>query len=125
MLKLSARLDDNELTIYLTSSVMREGMKFQNAFNVFCASVMILSANAYATDSLDADYKNMEQMMGAIHLEKKQVESMVEKMVASGRINSEDAAKAKRELASMNDNDLENLKNKAIAEIKDKRLLDH
>ena len=37
-----------------------------------------------------------------------------------------DASKAKRELASMNDNDLENLKTKAIAEVKDKHLLnDH
>lgn len=86
---------------------------------------MIASSSTFATDQLDAEYKNMEQMMGAIRLEKKQVESMVDKMVASGRINAEDAAKAKRELASMNDNDLENLKNKAIAEVKDKRLLDH
>lgn len=100
-------------------------MKFQSSLKVFCASLLIACSSAFATDQLDAEYKNMEQMMGAIRLEKKQVESMVDKMVASGRINAEDAAKAKRELASMNDNDLENLKNKAIAEVKDKRLLDH
>ncbi len=100
-------------------------MKFQSSLKVFCASLLIVSSSTFATDQLDAEYKNMEQMMGAIRLEKKQVESMVDKMVASGRINAEDAAKAKRELASMNDNDLENLKNKAIAEVKDKRLLDH
>jgi len=100
-------------------------MKLHSSLKVFCVSLMIASSATFATDQLDAEYKNMEQMMGAIRLEKKQVESMVDKMVASGRINAEDAAKAKRELASMNDNDLENLKNKAIAEVKDKRLLDH
>jgi len=100
-------------------------MKLHSSLKVFCVSLMIASSSTFATDQLDAEYKNMEQMMGAIRLEKKQVESMVDKMVASGRINAEDAAKAKRELASMNDNDLDNLKNKAIAEVKDKRLLDH
>lgn len=78
-----------------------------------------------AEDKMEAEYKNMEQMMGAVHLEKKQVESMLDKMVASGRFSAEDVSKAKRELASMNDNDLENLKTKAIAEVKNKKLLDH
>lgn len=101
-----------------------------NSLKLFClsSSLFVLSLSAFpvlAADQLDNDYKNMEQMMGSIRLEKKQVESMVDKLVASGRINPEEAAKAKRELASMNDNDLENLKNKAIAEVKDKRLLDH
>ena len=87
-----------------------------------------LSSSFAASDSKDSveEYKNMEQVMGSIKLEKKQVESMVDKMVASGRISADDASKAKRELASMNDNDFENLKTKAIAEVKDKHLLnDH
>jgi hypothetical protein len=88
-------------------------------------SVSAIPSATLAADQPDADYKNMEQMIGSIRLEKKQVESMVDKMVASGRINAEDAAKAKRELASMNDNDLESLKVKAIAQVKDKHLLDH
>jgi len=99
-------------------------MKLHSSLQIFCVSLLIATSSSFATDQLDSEYKNMEQMMGAIRLEKKQVESMVDKMVASGRINAEDAAKAKRELASMNDNDLENLKNKAVAEVKDKRLLD-
>lgn len=73
----------------------------------------------------DIEYKNMEQMMGSIRLEKKQVESMLEKMVVSGRISVEEGAKAKRALASMKENDLENLKTQAIAEVKSKKLLDH
>lgn len=101
-------------------------MNLKNPLKVLCCSFMLVSSvPAFADDQAGPDYKNMEQMMGSIRLEKKQVESMVDKLVASGRINAEDAAKAKRELASMNDNDLENLKNKAIAEVKDKHLLDH
>ena len=80
---------------------------------------------SYAADALEDEYKNMEQMMGSIKLEKKQVESMVEKLAQSGRISKEDASKAKREIASLSDNDLENLKNKAVAEVKNKKLLDH
>lgn len=99
-------------------------MKFKNSLKIlFCVTALVSSTAIFAADQME-EYKNMEQMMGAIKLEKKQVESMVDKMVASGRINPEEAAKAKRELASMNDSDLENLKNKAVAEVKDKHLLD-
>ena len=88
--------------------------------------VMGLSiSTTFATDALEDEYKNMEQMMGAIKLEKKQVESMVEQLAQSGRISKEDASKAKREIASLSENDLENLKNKAVAEVKTKKLLDH
>lgn len=73
----------------------------------------------------EAEYKNMEQMMGAIKLEKKQVENMLEKMVNSGRITPEEGQRAKRALASLKEDDLDNLKNKAIAEVKNKKLLDH
>lgn len=75
-------------------------------------------------DQVEAEYKNMEQMMGSIRLEKKQVESMLDKMVISGRISAEEGSKAKREIASMKDDDLENLKTRAIAEVKTRKLLD-
>ena len=105
-------------------------MKLKLIF-IFCMITLVSSFSLYAKDAMDAgdqgetEYKNMEQMMGSLKLEKKQIESMVDKLVASGRINPEEAAKAKRELASMNDNDLENIKTKAMAQVKDKRLLDH
>lgn len=73
----------------------------------------------------EAEYKNMEQMMGSIRLEKKQVESMLDKMVVSGRISPEEGREAKRALASMKENDLENLKTQAIVQVKQKKLLDH
>lgn len=80
---------------------------------------------AMATENPEAEIKNMEQMAASIHLEKKQVESMLDKMVVSGRISAEDSVNAKREIASMKDSDLENLKTQAIAVIKSNRSVDH
>lgn len=97
-------------------------------FNSAVLSLMVvMSSFSFSPRILadDIEYKNMEQMMGSIRLEKKQVESMLEKMVISGRISVEEGAKAKRALASMKENDLENLKTQAIAEVKSKKLLDH
>lgn len=88
--------------------------------------VLGLSANTYVYAEDDGgEYKNMEQMMGSIKLEKKQVESMIEKLVVSGRITREEGVEASRALASMKENDLETLKTKAIAEVKSQKLLDH
>jgi hypothetical protein len=88
---------------------------------IITVSMMINSVFAVQTpDQVDGEYKNMEQMMGAIRLEKKQVESILNKMIDSGRISAEEGGKAKREIASIKDNDLENLKIQAIALIKSK-----
>ncbi len=108
-------------------------MKAKFLFNmvVFLAvfSVVLMTSLFTATISQaaadDIEYKNMEQMMGSIRLEKKQVEGMLDKMIVSGRISSEEGTEAKRALASMKENDLENLKAMAIAEVKNKNLLDH
>ncbi|MBC7538192.1 MAG: hypothetical protein H7281_05185 [Bacteriovorax sp.] len=96
-----------------------------NLYSLLSVLVMIsFSSLTIADDQVETEYKNMEQMMGSIRLEKKQVESMLDKMVVSGRITAEEGSKAKREIASLKDNDLENLKTRAIAEVKSKRLLD-
>lgn len=85
-----------------------------------------ISFNLYASEpESDAEYKNMEEMMGSIRLEKKQVESMLDQMMVSGRISTEEGQRAKRAIASMRESDLEKLKIQAIAEVKNKKLLDH
>ena len=96
-----------------------------NALVIFFLIMTIFTSGAKAVDTEEGDYKNMEQMMGAIRLEKKQVESMVDKMVVSGRISPDEGDKAKREIASMKDSDLENLKTQAIAVVNSNKLLDH
>ena len=95
----------------------------------YCLILIVLYS--VSTNSLKAEttepqeYHNMEQMLASLKLEKKQIELMVDKMAESGRITDEEAAKAKRELASFDDGDLNNLKNVAVSEIKTKRMLDH
>jgi polyhydroxyalkanoate synthesis regulator phasin len=96
-----------------------------NLYSLLSIFLMIsFSSLTIADDQVGTEYKNMEQMMGSIRLEKKQVESMLDKMVVSGRITAEEGSIAKREIASLKDNDLENLKTRAIAEVKSKRLLE-
>ena len=80
----------------------------------------VVKSDVYAED---IEYKNMEQMMGSIKLEKQQLEIMVDKMVESGRISAEEAVEAKRALAGMKEDDLEHLKTKAIATVKSQQLL--
>ena len=85
----------------------------------------VISSSVMASENPETEYKNMDQMLSSIHLEKKQVESILDKMVDSGRISAEDSLNAKREIASMKDSDLENLKTQALAAIKNNRSLDH
>ncbi|MDO9182239.1 MAG: hypothetical protein Q7U04_07510 [Bacteriovorax sp.] len=102
-------------------------MKLKGHFILFIFSGFLMTISSSPIKAAEADgieYKNMEQMMGAIRLEKKQIEGMLDKMVKSGRITNEEGTKAKREIASIKDNDLEILKTRAIAEVKSKKLLD-
>jgi hypothetical protein len=91
----------------------------------FFIMACIVSSWVMASENPETEYKSMDQMLTSIHLEKKQVESMLDKMVDSGRISAEDSLHAKREIASMKDSDLENLKTQAIAAIKNNKSLDH
>ena len=79
--------------------------------------------NDDSLDSTQTTFTSPEQYLDSVKLEKKQIENMIDKMVASGRISKEDAQKAKRELASMDDSHLDQLKDKAVNEIKSKNLL--
>lgn len=93
--------------------------------NYFLVLSLLLVCSIKETRADDIEYTNMEQMMDSIKLEKKQVEGMLDKMIVSGRISSEEGVKAKRALASLKEDDLENLKSMAIAQVKSKKMLDH
>lgn len=93
--------------------------KYLSLFIISTLLILVSQTQKLQAEEAKADeYKTMEQMMGAIRLEKKQVESMLDKMVTSGRISKDEAVLAKRELASMKESDLDNLKNSAISQIK-------
>lgn len=70
----------------------------------------------------ETEYHNLEQMLGAIKLEKIQVETMVDTMQSSGRISAEEAERAKREIASVKEEDIEEIKNQALKHIRAKSL---
>lgn len=93
-------------------------------FSVICAAICLASLSSWALAD-EGEYQNMEEMMGSVRLEKKQVEGMLDMMMVSGRITAEEGQRAKRAIASMKETDLENLKTEAIAQVKTKKLLDH
>ena len=88
--------------------------------SIFSSSIF---GNDDSFDSTQSSFTSPEQYLDSVKLEKKQIENMIDKMVASGRISKDDAQKAKRELASMDDGHLDQLKDKAVNEIKAKNLL--
>jgi methyl coenzyme M reductase gamma subunit len=91
---------------------------------LFYVVVASLSWNVNASEFNGVEYNNLDQMMGSIRLEKKQVESMLDKLILSGRLSVDEGNKAKREIASLKDNDLENIKKTAIADVLRKKELD-
>lgn len=63
----------------------------------------------------NVEVKDMGQMLAQINLEKKQMESIVDKLVSSGRLSPTNADKAKREIASVKDDDVEQVKSRMVA----------
>jgi len=119
---------DNRRRVYsylLEGAILMKDLIKDKFRNYLLVLSLLLVSPIYETRADEIEYTNMEQMMGSIKLEKKQVEGMLDKMIVSGRISSEEGVEAKRALASMKENDLENLKAMAIAEVKNKKLLGH
>jgi len=69
----------------------------------------------------DEEIHNMSDMLSRVKLEKKQIEVMVGQLEKSGRLNQEQASKVKRELASVKDEDIEEVKNIAISKFKNNK----
>jgi hypothetical protein len=57
---------------------------------------------------------NSNEMLSSVHLERKQVEKIVDLMVKSGRLTNEEGEKARREIASVKESDIDEIKNEAI-----------
>ena len=100
--------------------------KYSVIFILFIIGVLgIFNAEAESLNENNTEYKNIEQMLVAIHWEKKQIESMIDKMISSGRISSDEGKEAKNSMANIQEKDLEKLKIKLIAEVKAKENLEH
>ncbi len=72
-----------------------------------------LSGAVYSEETVEV--KDMGQMLAQITMEKKQMEIIVDKLVSSGRLSTEYAKKAKREIASVKDEDVKDIKMNIVA----------
>jgi len=61
------------------------------------------------------EVRDMGEMLAQINLEKKQMESIVDKLVTSGRLSPDYGVKAKREIASVKEDDAEMVKLRMVA----------
>ena len=66
------------------------------------------------TEESVKQYHSLDQMLVEVKLEKMQVEAMVETMVKSGRLSDDEGIKARRAIASVQKDDIENIKEQAI-----------
>ncbi|MBC7712725.1 MAG: hypothetical protein H7177_05275 [Rhizobacter sp.] len=62
----------------------------------------------------DSGEKTIDQKLGSLKLEKMQAEAMVATMVRRGHINDGEAARIKREIASVKEQDVEVIKAEAL-----------
>ena len=85
--------------------------------NIMLIFVFSFSSTLFAEEE-NKEYHTLDQMVGAINLEKKQVENMVDTMVKSGRISADEGSRAKREIASVKDEDVETFKLEAVKKLK-------
>lgn len=77
--------------------------------------VLAFYSGASRSDDDGVEVRNMGEMLAQITLEKKQMESIVDKLVDSGRISPDHAVKAKREIASIKEEDAEQVKMRMVS----------
>lgn len=77
-------------------------------FNLIIVGLIVAPIEIMAADGVEVH--NMNEMISNIHLEKKQIEKIVERMVSSGRLTVEEGARVRREIASVTDSDITEVK---------------
>lgn len=78
-------------------------------------SVLTFSAASFAD----------EEAFGSLNLEKKQVETMVDTMVKSGRFSADEGRRAKREIASVQEEDIEGMQAENVARLNSVNYANH
>jgi hypothetical protein len=77
--------------------------------------VLLSTMTSFAWSEEGVEVKDMGQMLAQINLEKKQMENIVDKLVISGRLSPTYADRAKREIASVKEEDAEQVKSRMVA----------
>jgi hypothetical protein len=79
-------------------------------FITISISTTYVCANENNENNENIEVKDMSEMMAQINLEKKQMEDIVNKLVLSGRISKENELMARREIASVKEEDIQEVK---------------
>lgn len=86
--------------------------------NIVITTALLSLVFSRATWSDEAvEVRDMGQMLAQIKLEKKQMDDIVDKLASSGRISPENAVRAKREIASVKEEDAEEVKSHVVSMI--------
>lgn len=80
-------------------------MKFLSSLTI----LLILISGAVQSEET-VEVRDMGQMLAQVKLEKKQMEIIVDKLVSSGRLSPDNAVRAKREIASVKEEDAQQIK---------------
>lgn len=68
-----------------------------------------------------SEEKTIDQMLDSLKIEKMQAELLIETMARRGKLNKDEATKAKREVASVKENDEKVFKAEAIERLSSKK----
>lgn len=79
--------------------------------------ILLLSFVLVSSTQAFADTKSIEQMLSSMKFEKRQAEMMINRLVKSGRLNHDEALRAKREIASVQEESLSEMKSEALENI--------
>ncbi len=83
----------------------------KNLTTLFMTIAICSSGVVMASDS---EEKSIDQMLGTLKTEKIQAEIMIEAMARRGKLNNDQVTHAKREIASVKEDDIETIKTEAL-----------
>lgn len=88
---------------------------------LFFMVIAFCSSTAFADDIVEE--KSIDQMLGSLKIEKMQAELLIETMAKRGKLNSDEVSRAKREIASVKEEDEKSFKAEALERLSSKKSL--
>lgn len=90
----------------------------KNLTTLFMTLVICSSAAVVASE--ESEEKTIDQMLASLKMEKIQAEIMIEAMAKRGKFNDEEVSRAKREIASVKEEDIQEIQAEAIERLSSK-----
>lgn len=85
---------------------------------LFFMMAMLMSSILYASEEVSEKIKLIEQKLTSLKLERLQAEIMIKALARSGRLSHNEVVSAKRTIASIKDEDAENILNENVETLK-------